>query len=260
MAEFLRGRVSDRRFWLFAAACCRRVWGLLRDDRSRHAVEAAERVADGLATEAERLAAVGEACLATHGGKEQAARQGQLEAWRSSSAYHAAHAAAYAADSSGPWDFAFLHSDKALRHRDGRIRSAAQALREGPNYVHHPDKGVRSALYAACAYGGAVGAPMGEELAAQCVLLRCIVGNPFRPSAIDPLWLAWNGGAVSKLARAAYEERRLPSGELDPARLAVLADALEDAGCADAELLGHLRGPGPHVRGCHALDAIMGKG
>jgi hypothetical protein len=65
---------------------------------------------------------------------------------------------------------------------------------------------------------------------------------------------------VGKLARAAYEERRLPSGELDLARLAVLADALEDAGCADAELLGHLRGTGPHVRGCHVLDAILGKG
>ncbi len=53
--------------------------------------------------------------------------------------------------------------------------------------------------------------------------------------------------------------RPFPSGLLGVARLPVLADALEDAGCADAELLGHLRGPGPHVRGCWAVDMIPGK-
>ena len=62
------------------------------------------------------------------------------------------------------------------------------------------------------------------------------------------------------MAEAAYEQRELPAGTLDPARLTVLADALEDAGCADADLLGHLRGPGPHVRGCWAVDLLLGKG
>ena len=41
--------------------------------------------------------------------------------------------------------------------------------------------------------------------------------------------------------------------------LPVLADLLEEAGCTDAALLGHLRGPGPHVLGCWALDAAVGK-
>ena len=45
-------------------------------------------------------------------------------------------------------------------------------------------------------------------------------------------------------------DRPRPEGTLDPQRLLVLADALEEAGCANAEVLGHLRGPGPHVRGC----------
>jgi hypothetical protein len=62
---------------------------------------------------------------------------------------------------------------------------------------------------------------------------------------------------VLSLAEAAYQERLLPSGELDPQRLAVLADALEEAG-AEGDLLAHLRGPGPHVRGCWALDAALG--
>ena len=59
------------------------------------------------------------------------------------------------------------------------------------------------------------------------------------------------------LAHAAYDERHLPSGELDPLRLAVLADALEEAGAPD-ELVGHLRSPGPHVRGCFAVDFCLG--
>ncbi len=87
----------------------------------------------------------------------------------------------------------------------------------------------------------------------QAALLRELVGNPFRPPvAVDPAWLAWNGGTVGKLAAEVYEAR-------DLARLPVLADALEDAGCADTEVLGHLRGPGPHVRGCWALDLVLGK-
>jgi hypothetical protein len=97
------------------------------------------------------------------------------------------------------------------------------------------------------------------ERAAQTDLLRDVVGNPFRAAALDPAWLAWNDGVVVKLARAAYEDRSLPSGELDLARLAVLADALEEAGCTDVELLGHLRCPGPHVRGCFAVDLLLGR-
>jgi hypothetical protein len=65
---------------------------------------------------------------------------------------------------------------------------------------------------------------------------------------------------VVALAQAAYEQRELPAGTLDIARIAILSDALEDAGCTDAELLGHLRGPGPHVRGCWAVDLLLGKG
>src|SRR5207245_2405199 len=73
---------------------------------------------------------------------------------------------------------------------------------------------------------------------------------PIRPAGQD--------GVVARLARAAYEERTLPAGLLDPARRGVLADALEENGCGDAQLLGHLRGPGPHVRGCFAVD-LLGK-
>jgi hypothetical protein len=92
-----------------------------------------------------------------------------------------------------------------------------------------------------------------EERAAQCRVLRCIFGDA------RPVLLNADSDLIRRLARSAYEERVLPQGTLDPARLVVLADALEEAGCADADFLAHLRSPVPHVRGCHALDAILGR-
>jgi hypothetical protein len=89
-------------------------------------------------------------------------------------------------------------------------------------------------------------------------LLRCLF-EPFRNTAADPAWLSWRGGLVVSVAQAAYENRLMPSGLLDTTRLAILADALEEAGCDRAEWLGHLRGPGPHVRGCWALDSLLAK-
>jgi hypothetical protein len=78
----------------------------------------------------------------------------------------------------------------------------------------------------------------------------------FRPL---PPPLTWHDSLVENLAQAAYENSILPSGELDRARLAVLADAIEESGCTDTELLEHLRGPGPHVRGCWALDLLTAR-
>jgi hypothetical protein len=96
-----------------------------------------------------------------------------------------------------------------------------------------------------------------DELEAQASLIHEICGLlHFRPISIHPSWL---NPTVSNLAHAAYEERIMPSGELEPDRLAVLSDALEEAGCDDADILDHLRGPGPHVRGCWALDLVLGK-
>ena len=95
-----------------------------------------------------------------------------------------------------------------------------------------------------------------ESILPQCQLLRDIF-NPCRPVTIDP---AWQTAQVVALAQAAYDQREPPAGTLDVARLAVLADALEEAGCTDQTVLDHLRGPGPHVRGCWVVDLILGKG
>jgi hypothetical protein len=70
---------------------------------------------------------------------------------------------------------------------------------------------------------------------------------------------AWRAPAVHSAALAAYEHRIMPQGTLDPKRVALVADELERAGCRDDDVLGHLRRPGVHVRGCHVVDALLGK-
>lgn len=91
------------------------------------------------------------------------------------------------------------------------------------------------------------------ELILPVELVRDVFGNPFELHPPLPSGIATT--AVG-LAEAAYGERTLPSGELDPTRLAVLADAVEETGCRDTSLLSHLRSPGPHVRGCWTLDLL----
>ena len=91
------------------------------------------------------------------------------------------------------------------------------------------------------------------EAAAQCDLLRDIVLHPFEPpSSIERTWLGANDAAALELAETIYQER-------DFRALPVLADALKEAGCEDKRLLAHCRSKGPHVRGCWALDLLLGK-
>ncbi len=105
------------------------------------------------------------------------------------------------------------------------------------------------------------GATAREILDPLPALLREVVGNPFRPlPRLGPAVLGWNGGCIRQMASATFAEPTVPEGTLAPARLAVLADALEEAGCTDTDLLTHLRSAGRHVRGCWALDAVLGKG
>jgi hypothetical protein len=106
----------------------------------------------------------------------------------------------------------------------------------------------------------AFSAARNEVRRVHCGLLHDIFGNPFRTLPTIPASVkTWNDGTVVRLAEAAYEHRSLPAGHLDPARLAVLADALEDAGCQAQDILAHLRSPGPHVRGCWVVDLLTAR-
>ncbi len=89
-----------------------------------------------------------------------------------------------------------------------------------------------------------------KDVPVQDVVIRSV---RYRPVAVDPAWLAWNGGTVPKMAEAIARE-----GAFD--RLLILADALEEAGCADPEVLGHLRGGLGHTRGCWVVDWVLDLG
>ena len=82
-----------------------------------------------------------------------------------------------------------------------------------------------------------------------CHRLRDMFGNPFRPVGLDP---AWRTPTVTALAVGIYEQRAFD-------RMPILADALQEAGCENEDVLDHCRGDGPHARGCWVVDAILGK-
>jgi hypothetical protein len=80
-------------------------------------------------------------------------------------------------------------------------------------------------------------------------LVRDLLGPPVCP-VVDPAWLDWNRGLVRAMAGEIYESRHFD-------QLPILADALEEAGCTDPDLLGHCRAAAPHARGCWLLDLLL---
>jgi hypothetical protein len=219
MLVWLGGGAGPRKLRLFACACCRRVGHLLLDPRAQDALATAERFADGLAGDGERSAA--RKAVQPVAQSRAVTDRPTAPKWERRAA-----SAVYYALAPGAWEAA--NASRGL---------AAEALfwRAG-GYDSPGWEGVEKA-----------------ERRAQADLLRDLFGPlPFRAVPINPAWLAWDGGTVAKLAAVAYEERAFD-------RLPILADALEEAGCADEAILSHLRGPGPHARGCWAVDLLLGK-
>jgi hypothetical protein len=87
---------------------------------------------------------------------------------------------------------------------------------------------------------------------AQATIVRDIFPNPFRPVTLSPDLLKWNNSLLARLAQPIYDCWAFE-------RLPILADALEEAGCTDPEILGHCRQSGEHVRGCWLIDILLGK-
>jgi hypothetical protein len=203
LGELLRGKFSDRKLRLFSVACCRRIWHLLTDGPSRHAVEIAEKFADGAASLAD-LASVRRSAYSLYDCAEDDCDDGYIMGGRTSKSEYAARTAAYA------------------------CKSVAHDAVEG-SWIGVLDAGLSE-----------------TELA---LLVFELFANPFCPATFDPTWRTSNVAAV---AQSIYEERVFE-------RLPILADALEDAGCTSEDILNHCRQPGEHVRGCWALDVILGR-
>lgn len=220
MLDFIRHRTTPRKLRLFACACVREVWPLLFDDRSVRAVEVAERFAEGRATAAELVEAETAAF--------ELARAADLRVTVTDPGWAAARAAARTAtldaySAAGGTAFVSL-----LCHAPWVFRPAGGVLHHGTE----PAKSLARHRH--------------------CDLLREIVGNPFQSPMVEGDWLRWNGEVVVCLAGEIHDSGRY-------AELPVIADALEEAGCTCPTLLDHLRRPGGHVRGCWALDFLLGK-
>jgi hypothetical protein len=130
--------------------------------------------------------------------------------------------------------------------------SAAEAASEACNGMGSDVTRLLVPLRAARAAQDALGGGGGER-AAQAILLRDILGNPPHPRPPLPAALLnWADRTECRIAQAIYDDRAFD-------RLPILADALEDAGCTDAGILAHCRGPGPHLRGCWVVDLILGR-
>ena len=102
-------------------------------------------------------------------------------------------------------------------------------------------------------YGASVNDPANpeEEHVYQKALLLDIFGNPFRAVAFDP---AWRTDTAIALARQMYDSREFGA-------MPILADALQDAGCEDEQVLNHCRdATAPHVRGCWVCDLVLSLG
>jgi hypothetical protein len=226
MLEFVASRAGDRKLRLFLCACCARV---LESSARRGGTTPASHRAWGMRTLWSALRTVERFAEGSCGTKD-------LE-----SARRSAEGAEYVPAS-------IDYGGETGLDGEARAVGAAAAPRLTPEGVVDACRQALATLH----YhgGGGTPEPLAEHRRDMASWLRDVVGNPFRPAAVDPAWLSLGGGNVVRVA-----ESICGGGSFDELRF--LADALEDAGCADADLLGHCRGPGPHVRGCWVLDLFI---
>jgi hypothetical protein len=257
MMKYESGGGSDRKLRLVACAYCRRIWSLLGDERSRRAVEVAERFADGLAGRAElTAAAAGAAAVVQEVSKPVGRWPAALEAATWGVAPSAARAALAAAA-----DWLAQSSADPDTLPPGVIGPATDPV----NAARYTREAGREAGRAAARAAGdaafalkdvhwekAKNAAYKAEVQEQVAILRDVLGNPFRSALVDPSWLHWDWRSVVMLARTIYEERSYQD-------LPVLGDAAEEAGCGNANLLLHCRARQGHVRGCWVVDWLLGK-
>jgi hypothetical protein len=233
----VRGRVSPRKLRLFACACCRPLVGRVSPAAGGHQVTAAEQFADGRLTEAEFLSRFPR--------RDRGGPGGRLVGI----ARFAFDALGWPPAEQPNWDL------------DEVTHELVPRAWEPGEYAEHFTN--RACLHAAHArtllvlgYDGTEPAPAAfgatmEAVAAQCAgLLRDVLGNPFRPAGFDP---GWRTDTAVSLAAGMYDGR-------DFGAMPILADALQDAGCEDEQVLTHCRGPHQvHVRGCWVVDLVLGR-
>ncbi|MCU0704676.1 MAG: hypothetical protein MUF18_11930 [Fimbriiglobus sp.] len=225
--QHVRSRLSARKLQLLACGCCRLLDGLFSDTQ-RAMLAVVERHADGLATRDEYQGAIDE-----FGRGVNPLFQTEL-GFSSPNPVSTAFAQALMATVSTPADFALQRAVDwvgSVAAREAGTGAAMNARREMNRRV--------------------------------CGVFREVAGNPFCERVVaGPEWTAAGGRAAPWMLRVSETARGIALGvqtEQAYDRLPILADALEDDGCTDDELLFHFRHHPTHLRGCWALDLVLGK-
>jgi len=236
MLEFLQGKVSDRKLRLFCCGCCRTVWDEFDSQFEQRAIDAVERFVDGNATsnELDTFHQHSKDCLT-----EATARNEQSEDDGSPESLEIAlfHCrAALIERTIDPFGWATNYLTGTRRAKAASISQWIVDCRYFRNWLakkRNLTKPARDAMRSL-----------------HCRLLRDIVGNPSHHVTFAPAWLT---STVLELTRLMYESR-------DFSAMPILADALQDAGCENDDILSHCRDEKQvHVRGCWVVDLVLGK-
>jgi hypothetical protein len=227
MLEFIAGRASGRKLRLIGCAFCRHIWDRLPDPATRGAVELAESFADGLVT----ADVLGEVYRAADSAADDPERPGGV--FKIGLPLNAASLALPEVNAE------FLSQIARCFRDDGDEYSYSLNFDSGDVRMDEFQVKAWEELKEATRLHGK----------RQAGTIRCILGNPFRSVALHPPWLT---STVTGLADAIYADRAFD-------RLPILADALQDAGCEDADVLNHCREPAAHARGCWVVDLLLGR-
>lgn len=234
MLQFVRDKVSDRKWRLYFCGGCRHITHLFFRPESLAAVEVAERFADGNAGDAELERASWSAESPTFGYEFDRERVSYSSPMKMSVIPRLVEIGALPA-ATVPGDA--WQVDETIRRR---LLCAAELA----YYCAGSDQRRKTSL-------DFFGRFILEVDWPGRWLFDCAFGNTFCAVHFDPSWIEWKAGIIHEVAKRIYNE-----GTFDD--LPIIGDALEDAGCTSPEILAHCR-TGPHVRGCWVVDLILGK-
>jgi hypothetical protein len=237
LLDFLEGRASARKLRLCAVACCRRIPGIEEDRPCCRGLDAAERYADGLLSNSQRQRVESALLKDMSDGHNRLpeVRQGP-NGKRRAQALQAALGRAAAVR----WTLVVRNE----RFYVGAANCASTLVQRNGRLVQlDTNRDLKPAQMA----------EWRQALREIGHAIHDVMGPlPFRKVPVQQMWMVNQNRTAEKLCQAVYD---------DPAfdRLSILADALEEAGCTDTDILDHCRGPGPHVRGCWVVDKLLGK-